>query len=122
MNKNRIINIEIILIYLILFLLFYVLNFDWTCPIKYFLHIECPGCGLTRSFKALIHLDIISSIKYNLLGIPIFLIVIVSIFYLLKDIIKGENKTTNFILKYISKYYIVIFLILIVNMVINNIK
>ena len=39
------------------------------CIFKRFLGIRCPGCGLTRSFKAIINLDFLTAFKYNILGI-----------------------------------------------------
>lgn len=35
------------------------------CAAVVFLNTYCPACGGTRAFNALIHLDIISSFKYN---------------------------------------------------------
>lgn len=35
------------------------------CPIRTFLGIYCPGCGMTHSFYALLSGDILSSVKYN---------------------------------------------------------
>jgi hypothetical protein len=41
------------------------------CLWRTLLHIPCPGCGLTRSIKALWHGELIQSFRYHPLGIPI---------------------------------------------------
>ena len=33
-------------------------------------HLYCHGCGGTRAFESLLHLDIISSLKYNAILVP----------------------------------------------------
>lgn len=43
------------------------------CAVKSFLHVDCPGCGLTHSFAYLIHGKIRQSIDYHPLGIFIAL-------------------------------------------------
>ena len=47
------------------------LNNAQTCAVKHFLHIPCPGCGLTSSFIALTHGNIRASLAANSLGIII---------------------------------------------------
>ena len=76
-------------IFAIIFLLFYVFEFSWDCPIKKYLHFACPGCGLTRSIRALLNFNLIDSIKYNLLGIPLVISIIIISIFLLKDIINN---------------------------------
>jgi Protein of unknown function (DUF2752) len=34
-----------------------------TCPSKKYLHIDCPGCGLQRSFIALLKGDVVQSFQ-----------------------------------------------------------
>jgi len=41
------------------------LVFGAVCPIKVFLHVDCPGCGLTRATIALLKGDITKSLHYN---------------------------------------------------------
>lgn len=41
------------------------------CAVRTFLGVECPGCGLTRSFGALVHGHLRSSIDLHPLGIVI---------------------------------------------------
>lgn len=58
------------------------------CVFHRLFHVPCPGCGLTRSIMALLHGDVIRSITYNFLGIPIVLITVIT-FVLL---ITGKGK------------------------------
>lgn len=43
------------------------------CFFKYMTQLDCPGCGLTRSFVALSHGHWIEALKFNLLGPFIYL-------------------------------------------------
>lgn len=41
------------------------------CAVRNFLRVDCPGCGLTRSFAALMHGRILTSIDLHPLGVVI---------------------------------------------------
>lgn len=113
---------KLILLLIVVFFLFFIFHFNYQCPFKYFLHIACPGCGLARSFRAILNLDFYQAFKYNILGIPLFLFIIYSIFIIIKEIIKKQDNYLNNVLLFISKHYIVILFILIINMLINNLR
>ena len=49
------------------------------CPIYEKFKSLCPGCGNTRSVLAILHLDIISSVKYNIA--PIILLTLAVLLY-----------------------------------------
>lgn len=77
---------------------------------------------MTRAFYSLLELDILSAIRYNILAIPLFLVLVISIIYLILEIIFNKNV-------YIKEFYRQIYLntdfivlILIITMVINNIN
>ena len=43
------------------------------CPVFRYLHLQCPGCGTTRAFAALLHGDIPAALRLNALttlGLP----------------------------------------------------
>ena len=42
-----------------------------TCPLHTATGLNCPGCGMTRGFHALLHGDILAALQFNLL-LPIF--------------------------------------------------
>lgn len=88
------------------------------CFFRYLTNIPCPGCGLTRSFLAILNFDIVNAIRYNVLGIPLFILIIILNIYLVKDIIYNKKDTLVFINKVFSKYKIIIIL-LIVSEIIN---
>ena len=92
------------------------------CLFKKLFNIRCPGCGLTRSIRALIRLDIITSFKYNIFGPILFIIFIIFVIFIIKDIIKNEDKTIKYTIKYLGKYYYIVIICLIISMLINNIK
>ena len=96
------------------------INFE--CIFKKLFNISCPVCGLTRSFRALLRLDIITSFKYNIFGPILFIIIIIGIIFLIKDIIKNEDKTIKYTYKILNKYYYIVIICLIISMIINNIR
>ena len=52
-----------------------------TCPSRSLLHLNCPGCGLTRSFVHLAHGDCRASWNINHVGILLALVVVLQIPY-----------------------------------------
>lgn len=88
------------------------------CPFYYLFKIPCPGCGLTRSIVCLLKFDIISSIKYNFMGIILTILFIIYIIFLLlgKQVI-----LKNFINKN-KKILIIISIILVIIVEIVNIN
>lgn len=112
----------IILLFIFIYVVFFKLGLRWECIFKKIIHIACPGCGLTRSLKSIFSLDLISSIKYNVLGIPIFIFGVIAMIIALRDFIKNEDTLMPIIYRNIKKYYKLIFIILTITMIINNIN
>lgn len=92
------------------------------CIFKRLFKISCPACGLTRSIRSLLKLDIISSFKYNIFGPLVFIIFIIYMVFLIIDIIKNKDKTIKYTYRILDKYYYVIIICLIISMIINNIR
>ena len=81
-----------------------------TCPIKFLTGISCAGCGMSRAWLALLHLDIRKAFAYHPLFFtpPIFMIV-----WMQKRYIK-EKVYKNFIFTMIALYVSVYFVRLII--------
>lgn len=92
------------------------------CLFKPLFGISCPGCGLTRSFRAILNLDFISAFNYNILGIPLFIAIVSVCIGMIIDIIRNGDRTIQYIFKFFKKYYVIIIILLIVSMIINNIR
>ena len=116
-NNKRLI---IFFIFLLFFFLLIVLKFKIPCLFKEIFSISCPGCGLTRSINALLDFNFKSSLYYNILGIPLFIILGITYFLIVLDIIKKENYLTSFWL-FISIHYKIIIFLLILSFILNNI-
>lgn len=119
---KRLKSLFIIILLFLIFVLFLKYNLEWECIFKKSLHIACPGCGLTRSLRALLSLNLVESIKYNILGIPIFLIGVISIAMIIKDLIKNEETFMPMLYEIMNKFYKFIFIVLVITMIINNIN
>ncbi|MES2431557.1 MAG: DUF2752 domain-containing protein [Bacteroidota bacterium] len=52
------------------------------CPVKNYFHIDCPGCGLQRSFIELLNGNLSSSLHYHFATIPLILFFIYSLLHL----------------------------------------
>lgn len=39
------------------------------CPSNALLHINCPGCGLSRAVDSLLHADVGAALQYNAVGV-----------------------------------------------------
>lgn len=114
MNKlTRLLYLLIILLEGIVFYLITFVNITIPCLFKKLSHIPCPGCGLTRSFLSIFKLDLLSCLKYNLLGLPLFLFFLLINIFLIIDIIKNKNLTKNLITKLFTHYQIIIILLII---------
>ena len=95
-TKINLIIILVLSIYLIL-----VQFFDIRiCLIYNLFHIPCPACGLTRAFGAFLDGDMILSLKYNILLIPIILFFILYFIFSFIDDINNTNKLENFFKRY----------------------
>lgn len=86
------------------------------CPFYNIIHIPCPGCGLSRAFNEILHLNFYASIQYNILGLPILLFVV---FYLIATILGSEHYIKSFLLKHKKIVIFFIALICIVVEIIN---
>lgn len=117
MNK-KIINVLMISGILLLLI---ILIFKPMCLFKYIFKIPCPMCGITRGIICILNLEIIESFKYNILSLPIF--ILISIFYILYIISIIFKK--DYIYKYYNYFvlhYKIIIIIFIINWIVNIFK
>ena len=91
------------------------------CLFKYIFKIPCPSCGMTRAFIAIISLKFIDAINYNILSIPLLLILIIIFITNIIDILYNK-KYLNKLINYIIKHYYLIIILLIINWIINILK
>jgi hypothetical protein len=49
------------------------------CQFRSLYGVQCPGCGLTRSFISMGHLDIVAAWNYHSVGVFFFLVVVFQI-------------------------------------------
>ncbi|TWI85475.1 uncharacterized protein DUF2752 [Lacibacter cauensis] len=53
-----------------------------TCPSRKLLHIDCPGCGLQRSYIALLKGNVAESLRLYPAAIPIFFLLLFLVVHL----------------------------------------
>ena len=46
------------------------------CPVKYFLHFDCPTCGMTRAMISLLRGDIAGYMHFNPMALPFLLVLL----------------------------------------------
>lgn len=117
----RLKNILIIGGIVIIPILIFILDLKLHCIFKYYLDIRCPGCGLTRSLYALLNGNILESLYYNILTIPLVIISISLVVLLIYDTINNHNNCLNMLNNFFTKHYKLILFILLTVMIINNI-
>jgi hypothetical protein len=47
-------------------------SFYWQCPIREYLHLDCPGCGMTRALHELLHGHVAAAAALNPLSLVLF--------------------------------------------------
>ena len=90
-------------------ILYYAATWFTGCPIKYFLGIACPGCGMTRAWLAVLRLNFATAFAYH----PLFLIGPIAIFAILFhqwiDFRKWRWLGILLIILFISVYFLRLF-------------
>lgn len=119
--KNRVVVVLILLIIFSIYFVFEIYGIKANCIVKSTFGVSCPACGLTRAFKSLLKFDIYNAFKYNILSIPLAIIIVIAILHLIYDLIFGKNTFILGIKKFAYNYYILIILALAISFVYNNV-
>lgn len=99
-------------IILSLFLFYILSNISIPCIFHEITNLYCPGCGITRMFKAILQLDFYQALRFNPL---VFIYLIGYIIYLFIEVILKKKIKLN------NKFIIILLIITIIYGVIRNI-
>lgn len=111
----------IILLILIAFLLV-VAKIPVSCIFHSATGIFCPACGMTRSFRAILHFHFLEAFRQNILGIPLFLFLIIFILILCYEIWHNQFQFIPKLLRFFEKNGFILFFLLALSFIINNIS
>lgn len=78
---------------------------NWFCPVKRFLGVECPTCGMSRALISLLRLDFRGYFHYNAMALPVALVLLLGMFH---------SKISDEFLKRIS--LLIIILVCVINL------
>ena len=123
-NKLKKITIIAVILAGYFFLIFYphfINNYSF-CLFKDITGIPCPACGSTRATILLFKGEVLQSILMNPLALVTNFGILVSLLWLIYEIITGRNEFMNFMKKDWSKRYKVLIAVIIIINWIWNIK
>ena len=107
--------ILILTVYISLILIFLIcLTYNPPCLIKKIFNIQCPACGITRAIKEILKFNIIKSFSYNILALPIVLLLS---YIFIVNIFNTEKALKN--IQTISKHYYIISFMIVLSWIIN---
>ncbi len=116
------ISLGIVLILIALLTCIYLYFFSdmsiFSCAIYENLGIYCPGCGCTRAYLELVHLNIFKSIYYNP---TVFYSIVITTLFLFTQTIDRIFKFKKHIMPYTNAYLYVGIVILVLNWIVRNI-
>lgn len=121
LKKSHIEVVKYIIINIFLLIIIYLLylNNIRICLIYNLFKIPCPGCGLTSSVICLLKGDIIKSLQYNIITIPLMITYsVISIWYII-DKIKGKSTLKKKVEENRKKLIIVSLIILCISYIKN---
>jgi hypothetical protein len=73
---------------------------NFGCVFKIVTGIPCPSCDSTKGVISLLKFEILESLNYNPLSIIIFLIMLISPFWIITDLVRTSNSFYNFYKKF----------------------
>ena len=109
-----------LLYFFVLYIATYVIKGS-LCPIKRIFGFSCFGCGLTRGFVSILHFDLKTAIRLNILSVPIFAGIVIHSVLCITDIIFNRKDLETISVICSRKYMFVIYLvILVISTIINH--
>jgi hypothetical protein len=109
------------------FLLFFLYKENYTnhsfCVFKNLTGIPCPGCGMGRATIEFFKGNFINSLLINPLAIPFIIFVIISVVWIIIDLISGKDRFYKLLTKDLPlKYKLILVFIIGINWLWNIVK
>ena len=96
-------NFKIFVFVLLVILIINFLNIR-VCVFYNIFGIPCPACGMTRAFNRIFMLKVKESFDYNLLGVPLFIIINSYLIINFYSIIKNTDQINIYFEDFFQKY------------------
>ena len=84
------------------------------CIFKMIFDIPCPGCGLTRGFISILHLDFVEAMEYHVLSVPLFVSICVYALVALLDVFLNRNNIEKIERQLAKPYMYFVYIIIVV--------
>ena len=109
-GKKRKEALTAVLAVIAVYAVFYILGIG--CPIRWITGISCAGCGMTRAYLSLLHLEIRQAFIYHPLfwTVPMVLLVL-----LLRKAGKLSARTADFVLYFAALLFIILYFVRLFN-------
>ena len=114
-SKRKQQTLHSVIVGFVVFCVFYAVTKVFSVPLCLFKNIfgvPCPGCGLTRGFIAILHLNFKEATRHHILSVPIFWGTVMYSGLSISDILLDRNdleKTERFLMRW---YMIVVWVLL----------
>jgi hypothetical protein len=93
------------------------------CPFRLITGIPCPGCGMGRATIALLQGHVAVSLHYNILCIPFTLFILISVLWIVADLIRDKDTFFPFMKRdFGTAFNILIFGIILVDWTLNIVR
>ena len=114
-------NFKIFVFVLLVILIINFLNIR-VCAFYNIFGIPCPACGMTRAFNRIFMLKVKESFDYNLLGVPLFIIINSYLIINFYSIIKNTDQINIYFEDFFQKYRTALIIVSAVVVILNWIR